>query len=201
MRGGYPALGMKKDAIPGLHQRLWTRIDEPGVYRGQCAELCGKDHGYMPIVVRAVSSEEYAAWVGEHLAARETAAQAALRDWSREELMARGGGGSTSPPARPAISRTAEGFRRPSPRSRAARSQPAPLDTHLDRVMNGKPGTAMAAFAEQLDGLRPRRGHHPSSAMRWATPWATSSSRPPSGGPLRSCGSPSRERTAGGLWK
>ena len=47
-----PALGMKKDAIPGFINELWTRIDEPGVYRGQCAELCGKDHGFMPIVVR-----------------------------------------------------------------------------------------------------------------------------------------------------
>lgn len=58
-----PELGAKKDAIPGFINELWTRIDKPGTYRGQCAELCGKDHGYMPIVVDAVSQEEYDAWV------------------------------------------------------------------------------------------------------------------------------------------
>ncbi len=58
-----PALGAKKDAIPGFINEIWTRVDEPGTYRGQCAELCGKDHGYMPIVVDAVTEEEYQAWL------------------------------------------------------------------------------------------------------------------------------------------
>lgn len=58
-----PALGWKQDAIPGLINEAWTRIDRPGVYRGQCAELCGKDHGYMPIVVRAVPPEEFRQWI------------------------------------------------------------------------------------------------------------------------------------------
>lgn len=58
-----PALGWKRDAIPGFINDNWTYIEEPGVYRGQCAELCGKDHGFMPIVVNAVSKEDYAAWV------------------------------------------------------------------------------------------------------------------------------------------
>jgi cytochrome c oxidase subunit II len=58
-----PALGAKKDAIPGFINEIWTNIDEPGTYRGQCAELCGKDHGYMPIVVDAVTEEEFEAWV------------------------------------------------------------------------------------------------------------------------------------------
>ena len=58
-----PALGAKKDAIPGFINELWTRVDVPGTYRGQCTELCGKDHGYMPIVVDAVSEEEYQAWL------------------------------------------------------------------------------------------------------------------------------------------
>lgn len=60
-----PAFGTKKDAIPGFINELWTRIDEPGTYRGQCAELCGKDHGYMPIVVEALSEEDFEAWVAE----------------------------------------------------------------------------------------------------------------------------------------
>jgi cytochrome c oxidase subunit 2 len=58
-----PALGWKQDAIPGIVNEAWTQIAEPGVYRGQCAELCGKDHGFMPIVVRAVPKAEYQTWL------------------------------------------------------------------------------------------------------------------------------------------
>jgi cytochrome c oxidase subunit 2 len=58
-----PALGWKQDAIPGLINEAWTRIERPGVYRGQCAELCGKDHAFMPIVVRAVPPEEFRRWI------------------------------------------------------------------------------------------------------------------------------------------
>ena len=58
-----PELGGKKDAIPGYVNELWVDIQEPGIYRGQCAELCGKDHGFMPIVVKAVSKQEYYKWV------------------------------------------------------------------------------------------------------------------------------------------
>ena len=67
-----PALGWKQDAIPGLINEAWTDIKVPGVYRGQCAELCGKDHGFMPIVVKAVSKEEFKQW----LAARKPVAPA-----------------------------------------------------------------------------------------------------------------------------
>ena len=58
-----PALGWKRDAIPGYINESWALIKEPGVYRGQCAELCGKDHGFMPIVVRALPEAEYKAWL------------------------------------------------------------------------------------------------------------------------------------------
>ncbi len=58
-----PALGFKQDAVPGFVNEAWAQIETPGVYRGQCAELCGKDHGFMPIVVKAVSKEEFAAWL------------------------------------------------------------------------------------------------------------------------------------------
>jgi cytochrome c oxidase subunit 2 len=58
-----PALGWKQDAIPGIINEAWTDIQTPGIYRGQCAELCGKDHGFMPIVVRAVSKEEFKTWL------------------------------------------------------------------------------------------------------------------------------------------
>ncbi len=63
-----PDLAVKKDAIPGFINDFWTKIDKPGVYRGQCAELCGRYHGFMPIVVRAVEPAEYEQWVAEHKA-------------------------------------------------------------------------------------------------------------------------------------
>jgi cytochrome c oxidase subunit II len=60
-----PAFGVKQDAIPGFLRDVWFRADKPGIYRGQCVELCGKEHGFMPIVVRVVSPEDYTKWVGE----------------------------------------------------------------------------------------------------------------------------------------
>ena len=60
-----PDLALKKDAIPGYINQMWTEIQEPGIYRGQCAELCGRDHGFMPVVVRALPPEEFDAWVEE----------------------------------------------------------------------------------------------------------------------------------------
>lgn len=58
-----PDLAVKKDAVPGFINEMWTRINEPGTYRGQCAELCGRDHGFMPVVVEALPEEEYEAWL------------------------------------------------------------------------------------------------------------------------------------------
>ncbi|MBS0226083.1 MAG: cytochrome c oxidase subunit II [Proteobacteria bacterium] len=68
-----PAFGLKQDAIPGIVNEAWVNIEQPGIYRGQCAELCGKDHGFMPIVVKAVPMEEYKAWITEQKAAKQTA--------------------------------------------------------------------------------------------------------------------------------
>jgi len=75
-----PALGWKQDAIPGLVNEAWTEIKTPGVYRGQCAELCGKDHGFMPIVVKAVSKAEFQEWLAEQRAKNAPAAPAAPAD-------------------------------------------------------------------------------------------------------------------------
>jgi cytochrome c oxidase subunit 2 len=58
-----PALGWKQDAIPGIINEAWASVEQPGIYRGQCAELCGKDHGFMPVVVKAVSKEEFSQWL------------------------------------------------------------------------------------------------------------------------------------------
>lgn len=68
-----PELGWKRDAIPGFINETWTNINEPGIFRGQCAELCGRDHAFMPVVVHAVTQEEYDAWVQEQKAKSETA--------------------------------------------------------------------------------------------------------------------------------
>jgi cytochrome c oxidase subunit 2 len=86
-----PALGWKRDAIPGFIIESWAVINEPGIYRGQCAELCGRDHAFMPIVVEAVSEAEYAAWVADMKAAQEEAAALDRKRWPETELVARGG--------------------------------------------------------------------------------------------------------------
>ena len=85
-----PALGWKRDAIPGFINDNWTYIEEPGIYRGNCAELCGRDHGFMPIVVEAVSKDEYAVWVEEQKSMQLAAAAGADKEWTKEELLAKG---------------------------------------------------------------------------------------------------------------
>ena len=72
-----PALGWKSDAIPGIVNEQWTEIREPGIYRGQCAELCGKDHGFMPIVVEAVPKAEFEARLAAMKSANDTTARTA----------------------------------------------------------------------------------------------------------------------------
>jgi cytochrome c oxidase subunit 2 len=72
-----PALGWKQDAVPGIVNEAWAQIEKPGIYRGQCAELCGKDHGFMPIVVKAVSKAEFAQWLAAEKAKTAPAAPAA----------------------------------------------------------------------------------------------------------------------------
>ena len=73
-----PALGWKQDAIPGIVNEAWTDISEPGIYRGQCAELCGKDHGFMPIVVKAVSKGEFRQWLDAQKAGQAPATAATV---------------------------------------------------------------------------------------------------------------------------
>lgn len=146
-----PDLGWKRDAIPGMVNEAWTLIEEPGVYRGQCAELCGKDHGFMPVVVEAVPPEEYRAWVAEQTGGRQTAAiEPDTAAMDRETLMRHGEDvyqahcaschqedGSGMAPAFPALAGN--------PLVTGERAR------HIDVVVNGRPGTAMAAFGRRLD--------------------------------------------------
>jgi len=85
-----PQLAVKKDAIPGFINEAWTRVDEPGTFRGQCAELCGKDHGFMPIVVQAVSDDDFKKWVSVKKAEMVASAADVGKVWTKADLMERG---------------------------------------------------------------------------------------------------------------
>ena len=85
-----PDLGWKRDAIPGFINDNWAVIEKPGTYRGKCAEICGAGHGYMPIVVKAVSMDDYTAWVDEKMIAQEASKNTSDMVLSMEELMTKG---------------------------------------------------------------------------------------------------------------
>jgi cytochrome c oxidase subunit 2 len=100
-----PAFGAKQDAIPGFLRDTWFRAEQAGTFRGQCTELCGKEHGYMPIVVRVVSQPEYTKWVGEQKTARSAAADDPNKASRSSRRAARGSmrrtaSRATRPPAR-----------------------------------------------------------------------------------------------------
>jgi cytochrome c oxidase subunit 2 len=85
-----PAFGVKQDAIPGFVRDSWFKAEKPGVYRGQCAELCGKEHGFMPIVVEVKSKADYAAWVAAQKIKVAAAADDPAKVWDTMDLVARG---------------------------------------------------------------------------------------------------------------
>jgi len=151
-----PALGIKRDAIPGFMHEAWARIDKPGTYRGQCTELCGVYHGFMPIVVEAVSEEEFNHWlVTQKLATKPKNLTPSVvlnssSHLSRETLMALGkekyeaicaachqADGSGIPPLYPALkaSSVAVGH---------------PIRRHIDLILNGVTGSAMQPYRDQL---------------------------------------------------
>jgi cytochrome c oxidase subunit 2 len=142
-----PQLGLKKDAIPGYINQIWARIDEPGVYRGQCAELCGKDHGFMPIVVQAVSPEDFDKWVVAQKEKTISDAGAADKKWSQAELMERGKQVYNTCAA--CHGPNGEGVG-PFPKLAGSKITTGPLSEHLNIVLKGKPGTAMQAFGSQM---------------------------------------------------
>ncbi len=169
-----PQLGVKQDAIPGFVRETWFRADKPGVFRGQCAELCGKNHGYMPIVVRAVPEEEFDAWVrkqggktageetgndvpllasavtGEVAQAVESDASAPPEDLTMEDLMALGKtayGQHCVACHQP----NGQGLQPAFPSLVGAPTITGPKEGHIDIVLNGKQGTSMASFAYLSD--------------------------------------------------
>lgn len=144
-----PAFGAKQDAIPGFIRDTWFRADKTGTYRSQCVELCGKEHGYMPIVVRVVSDDEYSKWVGERKQLMAKVADDPNKTYSADDLVKRGEkvyatncvachqpAGQGAPPAFPALA--------------GSKVVTGPKEGQIDIVLNGKPNTAMAAFGKQL---------------------------------------------------
>lgn len=144
-----PALGAKQDAIPGFIRDSWFKADRIGTYRGQCAELCGKDHGFMPIVVEVVSEEDYAAWVAKKKGTAAVAAADNTRTFEMAELMTRG---EQVYQANCAACHQANGMGMAGvfPAISGSPVATGPIAAHIDVVMNGKPGTTMSAFAGQL---------------------------------------------------
>lgn len=144
-----PELAVKRDAIPGFINETHATITETGIYRGQCAELCGRNHGFMPIVVRAVEEAEYNQWL---LAKREQSVkERALRDqvFSLEELVARGEGVYQKNCASCHGAKGA-GVAGVFPHLLAGSAATGDIAKHLDIIINGTAGTAMAAFGAQL---------------------------------------------------
>jgi cytochrome c oxidase subunit 2 len=148
-----PKLGVKRDAIPGFMHETWAKIEKPGIYRGQCTELCGLYHGFMPIVVKAVSAEEFAQWSKDQLASQDALIQHQSQPeaaMSRDELMSlgkqkyeqyclacHGENGEGLPPLYPALKRSSIAVGHP-------------ISRHIDLVLLGVSGSAMQAYADQL---------------------------------------------------
>ena len=142
-----PALGAKQDAIPGFLRDTWFRAEQAGIYRGQCTELCGKEHAFMPIVVRVVSQPEYTKWVGEQKALASKAADDDTKSLPLAEIVSRGEKvyaancvachqptGKGAPPAFPALA--------------GSKVVNGPQEGQIDLVLNGKPNTAMQPFKQ-----------------------------------------------------
>jgi cytochrome c oxidase subunit II len=145
-----PALSVKQDANPGFIRDTWFRADKEGTYRGQCAELCGKDHGFMPIVVEVVSAEKYAAWVDAQRKKLAALAEDPNKTWDLASLKERGGkvyqancmachqaNGMGTPPAFPPLS--------------GSKVVSGPKEAQIALELGGKQGTAMASFKQLSD--------------------------------------------------
>ncbi len=145
-----PAFGVKQDAIPGFVRDTWFKAEKVGIYRGQCAELCGKEHGFMPVVVEVKSPEEYKTWVAEQKQKGAAAAEDPNKAWDPKELAARGekiyaancaachqATGQGVPGAFPALAG-----------SKVVNGPPA---DQIHTVLNGRPGTAMPPWKQLSD--------------------------------------------------
>jgi cytochrome c oxidase subunit 2 len=145
-----PAFGVKQDAIPGFVRDAWFKADEIGTYRGQCAELCGKDHGFMPIVVEVKSAADYASWVAGEKKKLAATADDPNKVWSIDELKARGEKAyATNCTA--CHQPTGLGIPGAFPALDGSKIVKGPKEAHIDTVLNGRTGTAMAPFKQLSD--------------------------------------------------
>lgn len=147
-----PAFAIKRDAIGGFINEAWAVIDKPGTYRGQCAELCGINHAFMPIVVIALSEQGYKDWVAQQKGQATQGDAEINKAWTQQELMTKGEavyaricaachqpGGVGNPPMFPAL--------------KGSKIATGPIEQHIERVLNGVNGTAMQAFKNQLSDV------------------------------------------------
>lgn len=148
-----PAFAIKKDANPGFINETWTKVDKPGIYRGQCAELCGKDHGFMPIVVDVRSPEDFEAWAQQEVSlqaqAKAEAEKAAQQTQSMDELMALGQKIYESHCAM-CHQVSGEGLPGAIPGLKGSVIATTDIPAHIHVVVFGKAATAMQAFGKQL---------------------------------------------------
>ena len=148
-----PDFAVKKDANPGFINEAWARVDEPGIYRGQCAELCGKDHGFMPVVVIAKEPAAYEAWVNEQESIRQQAREEEQRllamNMSMDELMTEGERVYNATCAACHMP-NGEGLPGVFPALKGSPMALNDMQGHINIVLNGKTGTAMQAFGKML---------------------------------------------------
>lgn len=145
-----PQLAVKRDAIPGFINETWTKATKEGVYRGQCAELCGKDHGFMPIVVNVVSQQEYDEWLAAKQIEAAEIKELMAQTFALDELMERG----EAVYARSCLAcHGANGEGGVGNAIKGSAIATGDLATHLDVGINGVPGTAMQAFGGQLNDV------------------------------------------------
>lgn len=138
-----PDFGVKKDAIPGFINETWVRVEEPGHYRGACAELCGRNHGYMPIEVIVKTPEDYEQWLADRKNAKAAETEAASKDWSLADLMERGEEVyKTNCAACHQVN--GEGMGGVFPALKGSKMVTEDMDAHIDIVLNGK--AAMPPF-------------------------------------------------------
>ncbi|KJZ04098.1 cytochrome c oxidase subunit II [Pseudoalteromonas piscicida] len=148
-----PDFAVKKDANPGFINEAWTKVNDEGIYRGQCAELCGKDHGFMPVVVEAISPDKFDSWLKDAKAEKakaEAESQAvAQQTLSKEELMEVG---EQTYMAYCAACHQPTGLGLPGvfPAMKGSKVVTGDIKAHIDILLLGRPGTAMQSFAKQL---------------------------------------------------
>ena len=145
-----PALAVKRDAIPGFINETWARPTEQGIYRGQCSELCGKSHGFMPIVVNVVSKEEYGEWIAAKQSEATEVKQLTSQDFTLDELMVRGESVYDTSCLACHGANGEGGVGNAIAGSAVATGD---INAHLEIGINGVPGTSMQAFGGQLSDV------------------------------------------------